>query len=521
MAASTKALIDEFASAPTPLSPPPSPLSPLSSLLPMIPSPPLHTSPTYADAPLSYKATSIQLRVASPLPVPSPPLHVPSLPLLLPSADRKSDILEMDMPFQKRLCLTAPASRFEIRESSTGSTARQTKHTLACRVSYKFIDTMDASIRASNSRVMTAMEEDAGDLVTTAFGHIHALEARDRASTIDTGHQDGPADAGRSSQGVADALVEHEANRNIRNRDDSHDSGSGRRRQVIEQYTARSGMDSKMAKLVIIHNIGISAMVIENKVKTLTITTFHFSAIKVLRATTFRNKTMSSPNRSTSDIEDALSSINILNYTSVSSDYFPASSGSISFNSSENSKDNMISPVFSSFYNNPCLKDVQAFYAKELPISSPDPITPPAILTLSLILPPSLLFNPRYFFIPEELLPPKKRIHSPSSSSTTLFNSSRNQTYKMYLKHHEKQVKDILNYLDELYLHRVEKIEEGRINGNELKTELKEIRIQIVKLQKKQLGQKDKIAFAYYKIYDLEQIIEKIQARHQTNQEDL
>ncbi|GJT64478.1 reverse transcriptase domain-containing protein [Tanacetum coccineum] len=46
---------------------------------------------------------------------------------------------------------------------------------------------------------------------------------------------------------------------------------------------------------------------------------------------------MSSPNRSTSNIKDAFSSINILNYTSVSSDYFPALSGSISFNSSKNS----------------------------------------------------------------------------------------------------------------------------------------------------------------------------------------
>ncbi|GJX46490.1 hypothetical protein Tco_0271680 [Tanacetum coccineum] len=104
---------------------------------------------------------------------------------------------------------------------------------------------------------------------------------------------------------------------------------------------------------------------------------------------------MSSPNRSTSDIEDTFSSMNILNYTSVSSDSFPASLGSNSFNSSENSTDNIIPPVFSSFYNNPCLKDVQAFYAKELPISSP---------------------------------PPKKRICSPSSSSTTLSNPSWNQT---------------------------------------------------------------------------------------------
>ncbi|GJY90251.1 hypothetical protein Tco_0505447 [Tanacetum coccineum] len=137
---------------------------------------------------------------------------------------------------------------------------------------------------------------------------------------------------------------------------------------------------------------------------------------------------MSSPNHSTSDIEDAFSSMNILNYTSVSSDYFPVSLGSNSFNSSENSNDNMIPPVFSSFYNNTYLKDVQAFYAKELPISSPDPITPPAILTPSPVLPPSLLFDPRYFFVPEELLPPKKRIYSPSSSSTTLFTSFRNQT---------------------------------------------------------------------------------------------
>ncbi|GJU95842.1 hypothetical protein Tco_1320598 [Tanacetum coccineum] len=262
---------------------------------------------------------------------------------------------------------------------------------------------------------------------------------------------------------------------------------------------------------------------------------------------------MSSPNYSTSDIEDAFSSMNILNYTSVSSDYFPASSGSSSFNSSENSTDNMIPSVLSPFYNNPCLKDVQAFYAKELPISSPYPITSQAILTPSPILPPSLLFDPRYFFIPEELLPPKKRICSPSSSSTTLSNSSRNQTcdlvspsssvytptppqifeigkcpIKMYLKHHEGQIEDILNYLDELYLHHIEKMEEGRIdrmiirrNSDELKTELKRIRTQIIKLQKKKLGQKDKIAFAHYRISNLEQIIERIQDRNQTNQEDL
>ncbi|GKB11938.1 hypothetical protein Tco_0845861 [Tanacetum coccineum] len=195
----------------------------------------------------------------------------------------------------------------------------------------------------------------------------------------------------------------------------------------------------------------------------------------------------------------------------------------------------MIPPVFLIFYNNTYLKDVQAIYAKELPISSPDPITPLAILTLSPILPPSLLFNHRYFFIPEELLPPKKRIHSPSSSSTTLSNSSRNQTCDLVSPSSSvytptsPQIFEIGKCPIKMYLkHHIKKIEEGRIdrmiirkNNDELKTELKKIRTQIIKLQKKQLGKKDKIAFAYYRISNLEQIIEKIQARHQTDQEDL
>ncbi|GJY10276.1 hypothetical protein Tco_0378461 [Tanacetum coccineum] len=194
---------------------------------------------------------------------------------------------------------------------------------------------------------------------------------------------------------------------------------------------------------------------------------------------------MSSPNHSTSDIEDAFSSMNILNYTSVSSDYFLVSLGSNSFNSSENSNDNMIPPLF-------------GLYLRLLP-------TITSIESLE------------YFLYSEEpIYPPTKRIHSPSSSSTTLPNSSQNQTcdlvspsflvytptppqifeirkcpIKMYLKHHEGQIKG---------------------NSNELKTELKEIHTQIIKLQKKRLGQKDKIAFAHYRISDLKEIIEKIQA---------
>ncbi|GJZ40608.1 hypothetical protein Tco_0587494 [Tanacetum coccineum] len=68
--------------------PPPSPLTLLSSPLPQIPSPPffvpspLTNSPTYAEAPLGFKAAGIRLRTASPLP--SLPLPPPSSPLLPP-----------------------------------------------------------------------------------------------------------------------------------------------------------------------------------------------------------------------------------------------------------------------------------------------------------------------------------------------------------------------------------------------------------------------------------------------------
>ncbi|GJW10446.1 hypothetical protein Tco_1576273 [Tanacetum coccineum] len=57
--------------------------------------------------------------------------------------------------------------------------------------------------------------------------------------------------------------------------------------KVIEQLMARSGTDLKMAKLLSFKlYIGIRATVIDNKVKTLTITTFLFPSKKVLRATT-------------------------------------------------------------------------------------------------------------------------------------------------------------------------------------------------------------------------------------------
>nr|GEX93466.1 putative reverse transcriptase domain-containing protein [Tanacetum cinerariifolium] len=83
----------------------PSLLTPLLSLLPQIPSPPLHvsslplplpspptTSPTYAEAPLGYRAAEIQMRATSP-------------PMLLPYTSYRNNIPEAEMPPQKKACV--------------------------------------------------------------------------------------------------------------------------------------------------------------------------------------------------------------------------------------------------------------------------------------------------------------------------------------------------------------------------------------------------------------------------------
>ncbi|GKE91591.1 hypothetical protein Tco_1572686, partial [Tanacetum coccineum] len=151
MAASIEARIVEYAAAPTPPLP--------------LPSPPTHTSPTYAEAPLGYRAAAIQWRAASPST--HHPLEIQSPPLLLPSTTHRDDLPEVDMPLQKRARFTALTGRFEVGESSSAIAARQTGHTLAHRVEYGFVDTVDASIRASKSRAMTVVGEDDRALLRT------------------------------------------------------------------------------------------------------------------------------------------------------------------------------------------------------------------------------------------------------------------------------------------------------------------------------------------------------------------
>ncbi|GKA01525.1 hypothetical protein Tco_0674190 [Tanacetum coccineum] len=97
------------------------------------------------------------------------------------------------------------------------------------------------------------------------------------------------------------------------------------------------------------------------------------------------------------------------------------------------------SPTLSLFHDDPYMKVMHAYYAKE------SPIPPPTIMPPSSMLSP--MFNPQEFFLPEELLPLKKRGHDRSSSSTSALpqefeigESSR----KTSLERHE-QIKEILN----------------------------------------------------------------------------
>nr|GEZ04041.1 hypothetical protein [Tanacetum cinerariifolium] len=88
------------------------------------------------------------------------------------------------------------------------------------------------------------------------------------------------------------------------------------------------------------------------------------------------------------------------------------SSGKTYFSSSNNSFSlaPIASPTLLLFHDDPYMKVMHAYYAKE------SPILPPVIMPLSLMLSP--MFNPQEFFLPKELLPPKKRGRDRSSSST-------------------------------------------------------------------------------------------------------
>ncbi|GJS75451.1 hypothetical protein Tco_0725332 [Tanacetum coccineum] len=218
----------------------------------------------------------------------------------------------------------------------------------------------------------------------------------------------------------------------------------------------------------------------------------------------FNNVNVFSPNRTpTSNIEDIFPLI-FPDYIPASLDYSPTSPRK-TYSSSSNNSFGLVpiaSPTLLLFHDDPYMKVMHAYYAKELPIP------PPTIVHPSLMLSP--MFNPQEFFLPEELLPPKKQGHDQSSSSTSALPQEfemRESSRKTSLEHHEEQIKEILNHLDELSLDRIEHMEDiikGLVKGrviiqrdfDNMETKLQEARTQISKLQRKQIGNNSKIALA-------------------------
>ncbi|GJU58221.1 hypothetical protein Tco_1235987 [Tanacetum coccineum] len=182
MAASVEALIAEYAAVPTPPSPPPSPLTLLSSLPPRFP---------YYDYHYHHH-----------LPILAQPMLRHHWAIEQP---RFNELPEADMSLRKRACFTAPIGRFEVGESSSAAATRQAGHTLAHRIDYGFIDTIDASIRASESRAMIVIGERQRirdeDRLMSHIQHEHD-RFRELVRTTEVGPQDGPVDAGSSSDEV-------------------------------------------------------------------------------------------------------------------------------------------------------------------------------------------------------------------------------------------------------------------------------------------------------------------------------
>ncbi|GKC09678.1 putative reverse transcriptase domain-containing protein, partial [Tanacetum coccineum] len=135
-----------------------------SSPLPRLPHP--YGSPNHVRAPPGFRAAMGRLRASSPLPppvpaslpLPSPPLPplpsspLPPLPdsLFIPPVDRREDIPEAELPPRKRLCLTTPASRYEVGESSTAVP----RPTGGRRVDYGFVGTLDAEARRQRAEAV-------------------------------------------------------------------------------------------------------------------------------------------------------------------------------------------------------------------------------------------------------------------------------------------------------------------------------------------------------------------------------
>ncbi|GKC98564.1 reverse transcriptase domain-containing protein, partial [Tanacetum coccineum] len=178
---------------------------------------------------------------------------------------------------------------------------------------------------------------------------------------------------------------------------------------------------------------------------------------------------MSTPDYPTSNLEDAFSS-NFPNYIPPASpDYVPASPGK-TYSSSSNSFGivPLASPTLSLFNDDdPYMKVLQAFYTEKSPIPPP------------IIIPP----KPKEFFLPNDI---------------------------EHIEHIKNGIKGL---------------RKGRIiiqqDFDALEAELQQARAQITKLQRKQMNSNHKISLARFKINELGDVINDMNARHQADIENL
>ncbi|GJV46317.1 hypothetical protein Tco_1430853 [Tanacetum coccineum] len=228
--------------------------------------------PTYAEAPLGYKAAEIRLRAASPST--HHPSEIPSPPLLLPFTSHRYDLPEVDILLRKRARFTAPTGRFEVGESSAAAATRQPGldvstmddtpgYLMSREVGYRIEDVWDdmaidcnkvvhADLQAYRDHVQThethIQTRDAGigsletlvatlvaqtlslqtQLTTTLGSILHSLLSFMGNSQL-VGYRDF-VHLLAILYGVAEALAKIKANKTSRNGDDSHDSGTGGRR---------------------------------------------------------------------------------------------------------------------------------------------------------------------------------------------------------------------------------------------------------------------------------------------------
>ncbi|GJR96557.1 hypothetical protein Tco_0268731 [Tanacetum coccineum] len=174
---------------------------------------------------------------------------------------------------------------------------------------------------------------------------------------------------------------------------------------------------------------------------------------------------------SDSNVEDVFSSINTLDYTLASPNYFPVSPGNTFYDPSENlSKDLLASLTISPFYDDPYMKVMQAYNATSNELHIPPPQAPIALPT---VLPSSPVFE-----IGES-------------------------SHKTHLERHEEQIETILNHLDELPLELIEHMED-KIEGLDSK-----------------IRHDDEIVLARVRTSTLEILIENIQVRHRSDMKNL